>query len=108
MGAYKGVIGFLLDLLPVAIPPCHSALVGAEVFYFPTDRLHHDVTTVLASLTAVDFRGAANMGTDGTGRDAHGQEDFGTALSLLEHLVNDFDVLFFHGYIPPLNLRIFA
>ena len=67
------------------------------MFYFPTDRLHHDVTTVLASLTAVEFRVAANMGTDGTGRDAHGQEDFGTALSLLEHLMDGFDILFFHG-----------
>ena len=78
------------------------------MFYFPTDRLHHDVTTVLASLTAVEFRVAANMGTDGTGRDAHGQGDFSAGFSLLEHLVDDFDVLFLHGYIPPLNLRIFA
>ena len=67
------------------------------MFYFPTDRLHHDVTTVLASLTAVEFRVAANMGTDGTGRDAHGQGDFGSIFPLLEHLGNGFDILFFHG-----------
>ena len=40
---------------------------------------------------------AANMGADGTGRDAHGQGNLGAALSLLEHLVDDFDILFFHG-----------
>ena len=97
MSAYEGVIGFLLNLLPVAVPPCHAALVRAEVFYFPTDRLHHDLTTVPARLAAVEFRVAANMGTDGTGRDAHGQGDFGAVLSLLEHLGNDFDILFFHG-----------
>ena len=67
------------------------------MFYFPTDRLHHDVTTVLASLTAVEFRVAANMGTDGTGRDAQHQGDFGGVLALLEHLMDGFDILFFHG-----------
>ena len=97
MGTYEGVIGLLLNLLPVAVPPCHTASVGAEVFYFPTDRLHHDVTTVLASLTAVELRVAANMGTDGTGWDAQHQGNFGGVLSLLEHLMDDFDILLFHG-----------
>ena len=89
MGAYKGVIGFLLDLLPVAIPPCHAALVGAEVFCFPTDRLHHDLAAVSASLAAVEFRVAANMSADGAGWDAQGQGDFSAGLSLLEHLMDD-------------------
>ena len=102
MSAGEGVIGFLLNLLPVAVPPCHAALIGAEVFYFPTDRLHHDLTTVPARLAAIDFRMVANMGADGAGWDAQGQGDFGTGLSLLEHLVDDLGVLFFHGYIPPL------
>lgn len=78
------------------------------MFYFPTHRLNHYLTTVPARLATVEFRVTANVGTDGAGRDAHGQRDFFAALSLLEHLVNDFDVLLFHGYIPPLNLRIFA
>ena len=97
MGAYEGVIGFLLNLLPVAVPPCHAAFVGAEVFYFPTNWLHHDLTTVPASLTAVELRVAANMGADGTGRDAQHQGDFGGVLALLEHLGNGFDILFFYG-----------
>ena len=96
MGAYEGVIGFLLNLLPVAVPPCHAAFVGAEVFYFPTDWLHHDLTAVLASFATVEFRVAANMSADGAGWDAQGQGDFGAALSLLEHLVNGFYFLFFH------------
>ena len=97
MGAYEGVIGLLLNLLPVAVPPCHTALVGAEMLYLPCYRLNHDLATVPASLAAVNFRVTADMGADGTGRDAHGQGDFGAVLSLLEHLMDGFDVLFFHG-----------
>jgi hypothetical protein len=97
MGTYEGVICFLLNLLPVAVPPCHTALVGAEVFYFPTDRLHHDLAAVSARFATVEFWMAANMGADGAGWDAQGQGDFGAGLSILEHLVDDFDVLLFHG-----------
>ena len=70
------------------------------MFYFPTDRLHHDLAAVLASFATVEFRVAANMGADGAGWDAQGQGDFGTGLSLLEHLVDDFDILLFHGLFP--------
>ena len=75
------------------------------MFYFSTNRLHHDLTAVSARLATIDFRVVAHMGADGAGWDAQGQGDFGAGLSLLEHLVNGFDVLFLHGYIPPLNLR---
>ena len=97
MGTYEGVIGFLLNLLPMAVPPCHAAFVGAEVFYLSANRLHHDLTAAPARLAAVELRVAANVGTDRTGRDAHGQGDFGAGLFLLEHLGNGFDILFSHG-----------
>ena len=100
MGAYEGVIGFLLNLLPVAVPPCHAASVGAEMFYFPSHRLHHDLSAVPAWLAAVEFRVAANVGTDGTGRDTHSQGDFGAVLPLLEHLMDNFDVLLFQVNTP--------
>ena len=67
------------------------------MFYLPAHRLNHDLTTVLARLTAIEFRMAANMGTDGAGRDAQRQGNLGAGLSLLEHLVDGFDILFFHG-----------
>ena len=67
------------------------------MLYLPADRLHHDLTTVPAGLAAVEIRMAANMSADGTGWDAQGLGDFGTGLSLLEHLVDGFDILFFHG-----------
>ena len=70
------------------------------MFFLPAHRLNHDLATVPARLTAVKFRVAADMGTDGAGRDAQRQGDFGTALSLLEHLVDGFDILFFHGKFP--------
>ena len=101
MSTDEGVVSFLLDRIPMAVPPCHTALVGAEVFYLPTNRLHHDLTAVPARLATVILRMAADVGADRAGRDAHGQRDFFAALSLLEHLVDDFDVLFFHGYFPP-------
>ena len=66
------------------------------MFHLPAKGLNHDLTTVLARLTAIEFRVAAHMGTDGAGRDAQRQGDFGTALTLLEHLVDGFDILFFH------------
>ena len=66
------------------------------MFHLPAHWLNHDLTTVPAGLAAVKFRVAANMGTDGAGRDTHRQGDFGTALTLLEHLVDGFDILFFH------------
>ena len=91
------VIGLLLNLLPMAVPPCHAALIRAEMFYLPSHRLCHDFAAVPARLATVEFRVAANVGTDGTGRDAQHQRDFGGVLTLLEHLVDDFDVLFFHG-----------
>ena len=67
------------------------------MLHFPSHRLHHDLTAVPASLAAVEFRVAANMGTDGTGRDAQNQGDFSGVPALLKHLVNGFDILFFHG-----------
>ena len=96
MGTHEGVIGFLLNLLPVVVPPCHAALIGAEVLYFPSYRLHHDLSAVPARLAAVEFRVAANMSADGAGWDAYGQRDFSAGFSLLKHLVNCFDILFFH------------
>ena len=99
MDTGEGVISFFLNLLPVAVPPCHTALVGAEVFYLPAHGLCHDLAAILARLAAVKLRVSANMGTDCTGWDAQHQGDFGGVLALLEHLVDDFDILFFHGYI---------
>ena len=66
------------------------------MFHLPAHRLNHDLTTVPAGFAAVDFRVAANMGADGTGRDANGQGDLCAALSLLKHLVDDCNVLFFY------------
>ena len=67
------------------------------MFDLPTHGLCHNLTTVPARLAAVEFRVAANVGTDGTGRDAQHQGDFGGVPALLKHLGNGFDILFFHG-----------
>ena len=67
------------------------------MFYLPSHGLNHNLTTVLASLATVELWVAANMGPDSTGRDAYGQRNLGAVLSLLEHLMDDSDVLLFHG-----------
>ena len=67
------------------------------MLYFPAHGLNHDLTTVPARLAAVKLRVTANMGADGTGWDAQHQGDFGGVLALLEHLMDGFDILFFHG-----------
>jgi len=67
------------------------------MFYLPAHGLCHDLAAILARLAAVKLRVAANMGTDGAGQDTHGQGDFGGIFPLLEHLVDGFDILFFHG-----------
>ena len=67
------------------------------MFYFPTHGLCHDFAAIPARLATVKLRVAANVGTDGTGRDAHHQGNFGGVLALLEHLMDGFDILFFHG-----------
>ena len=53
------------------------------MFDLPTHGLCHNLTTVPARLAAVEFRVAANVGTDGTRRDTQHQGDFGGILSLL-------------------------
>ena len=81
----------------MAVPPCHTALVGAEVFYFPAHGLCHDLAAILARFATVEFGMATNVGTDCTGWDAQHQGDFSGVFSLLEHLMDDFDILLFHG-----------
>ena len=66
------------------------------MFHLPAHWLNHDLATVPAGLATVDFRVAAHVGADGAGRDAQRQGDFGGVLPLLEHLVDGFDILFFH------------
>ena len=106
MGAYEGVIGFLLNLLPVAVPPCHAAFVGAEVFYFPTDWLHHDLTEVLASFATVEFRVAADMRADCVHRDPQCPGNLPRGLSLQPHRVDCFYFLFFHLDNSPFEFAV--
>ena len=67
------------------------------MFCFSTNRLNHNLTTVPAGLATVELRMTTDVGADGTGRDAHGQRDFSAGFSLLEHFMDDFDILFFHS-----------
>ena len=68
------------------------------MFDLPTHGLCHDFAAIPARLAAIELGVAANVGADGTGRDSQNQGDFSGIPALLKHLVDIFDVLFFHGY----------
>ena len=97
MGTDEGVIVFFPNLLTVVVPPRHTAFVRAEIFCLPTNWLHHSFAAIPASFATIKLWVAANMGTDGAGWDVYHQGNFGGVLSLLEHLVNNFDSLLFQG-----------
>ena len=97
MSADDGAICFLLNLLPVAVPPSHAALVGAEQFSLATGWLQDRLPTVFAGLAALDDRVAADVGSDSVDGDTQRTGDFRGGFPLQTHLVDGFDFLLFHG-----------
>ena len=70
MATDDGVICFLPNLLPVAVPPFHAAPVGAEQFFLAPQRLQNRLSTVFAGLATIDLRVATDVGSDGIDGDA--------------------------------------
>jgi len=81
----------------VAVPPGHAALVGAEQLFLATGRLQDRLSAVFAGIATMDFRMAADVGSDGIDRDTQRTGDFRGGFSLQAHLVDGFDFLLLHG-----------
>ena len=92
----NGVIGFLLNLLPVTVPPCHTAFVRAESLFLSSRQCRDWSATVFAGLATFQFRVAADVGSDCVHRESQFPCDFCRGFPLEPHLVNDVDFLFRH------------
>ena len=99
--ADDGVIGFLLNLLPVAVPPSHAALVRAESLFLSSRQCGDWSATVFAGFASFQFRVAADMGPDCIHRKSQPPCDFRGGFPLEPHLVNDVDFLFCHSGNSP-------
>ena len=74
--ADDGVIGFLLNLLPVAVPPSHAALVRAEQLFLSSRQCCDWSATVFAGLATFQFRVAADVGSNSIHGEAQRPCDF--------------------------------
>ena len=99
--ADDGVIGFLLNLLPVAVPPGHAALIRAESLFLSSRQCCDRSAAVLAGFATFQFRVAADMGSDCIHRKSQLPCDFRWGFPLEPHLVNDVDFLFCHSGNSP-------
>jgi len=96
MGAYEGVIGFLLNLLPVAVPPCHTAFVRAEALFLFSRQYGDRLTAVFAGFATMKFRVAADVGSNCVHREPQCPGNLRNGLPLQPHCVDGFLFLLFH------------
>ena len=99
--ADDGVIGFLLNLLPVTVPPNHAALVRAESLFFSSRQCCDRPAAVFAGFATFQFRVAADVGSDCVHRDPQCPGNLYSRFPLEPHLVNDVDFLFCHSVYSP-------
>ena len=100
MLAYKIVIGFSADILLVAVPPCHPAGIGAELFLPASFGLHQRSATVLADLRSWNIGVPVNVGSDRSGGQTQFGGDHGRTVSLQPHIVDGDFILQSHGNTP--------
>ena len=84
----------------MAVPPCHPAVVRAELLLPATLGLHQRLTTILTSPGAGDMPVAMDVGTNGAGAKAKLGSNLGRTVSLQPHIVNGDLILQFHSDTP--------
>lgn len=94
------VIGFSADFRLVAVPPCHSAGIGAELLLPAAFWLHQRFATVLADLRSWNIGVAVNVGSDRSGGQPQLCGDHGRTVSLQPHIVDGDFILQSHGDTP--------
>ena len=94
------VIGFSADFRLVAVPPCHSAGIGAELLLPATFGLHQRSAAILAGSGSGNVGVAVNVGTNRSCRDSQLCGDHGRTVSLQPHIVDGDFILQSHGDTP--------
>ena len=94
------VIGFPADFRLVAVPPCHSAGIGAEFLFPATFGLHQGSATILTDLGSGDIGVPVDMGTNRSCRNSQFGGDHGRTVSLQPHIVDGDFILQSHGDTP--------
>ena len=94
------VIGFPADILLVAVPPCHSAGIGAEFLLPAVFGLHQRSAAILAGSGSGNIGVAVDMGTNRSCRNSQFGGDHGRTVSLQPHIVDGDFILQSHGDTP--------
>ncbi len=100
MLTYKAVIGFSADFGLMAVPPCHPAGIGAELFLPAIFRLHQWTAAVFAGFGTGDIGVAVNVGTNRSCRESQLGGDHGRTVSLQPHIVDGDFILQSHSDTP--------
>ena len=100
MLAHKIVVGFSADFCLVAVPPCHPAGIGAELFLPVTFGLHQRFAAVLTGFDSGNIGVAVNVGSDRACGQTQLCGDHGRTVSLQPHIVDSDFVLQSHSDTP--------
>ena len=106
VSADNGVIGFLLNLLPVAVPPCHAAFVRAESLFLSSRQCCDLSAAIFAGFATLQFRVAADVGSDCVHRESQLPCDFRWGFPLQPHCVDGFPFLLFHLDNSPFEFAV--
>ena len=94
------VIGFPADILLVAVPPCHSAGIGAELLLSAAFGLHQWLAAILTSFCVWDNRVAMDVRTHRSFGQTKSCGDHGRTVSLQPHIVDGDFILQSHSDTP--------
>ena len=86
--AHQIIICFSVDILLVAVPPCHPAGIGAKFLLPATFGLHQRSAAIFAGFGTGDIGMSMNVGPNRAGGQTQLGGDHGRTVSLQPHIVN--------------------
>ena len=98
--ARKMVISFSADICLMAVPPVHTAGIGAELLLPAALRLYQRSAAVFAGFGTGDVGVAVDMGPDRSCRESQFRGNHGRTVSLQPHIVNGDFILQSHSDTP--------
>lgn len=100
MLAHKIVVGFPADIFLVAVPPGHTADIGAELFLPASLWLHQRSAAVFAGFGTGDIGVSVDMGPDRSCRESQLRGNHGRTVPLQPHIVDGDFFLQSHSDTP--------